>query len=106
MPSWIRGSCRERHCSIGALNAVCRATVLLCYCAIDASLRFVPRRITFEVEDEAYRTAKVLATESDTSLSGAMRALVHLWESDKKVQARVRAEADPVRRQTRVGSQE
>jgi hypothetical protein len=64
----------------------------------------MPRRINFEVEDEIYRRAKVLAAEADTSVSGAMRALVRLWDSDEKIQRRVRADADPVRRANRVGS--
>lgn len=66
----------------------------------------VPRRITFEVANDTYRRAKVLAAEADTSVSGAMRALVQLWETDEKIQGRVRADADPVRRETRVGSEE
>ena len=66
--------------------------------------QIVPRRINFEVDDETYRRARVLAAEADTSVSGALRVLLRLWNADETIQRRVRAEADPVRRKSRVGS--
>ena len=64
------------------------------------------RRISFEVGDETFRDAKVLAVQADTSLSGAMRTLVKLWRSDTKLQERVRRDGEPLRRPSRVGSDE
>lgn len=66
----------------------------------------MPHRISFEVGDQTFRHAKVLAAEADTSLSGAMRTLLRLWRSDAQLQARVRDDAEPLRRASRVESDE
>jgi hypothetical protein len=62
----------------------------------------MPKRISFEVGDRTLREVRVLAADAETSVGGAMRALVKLWRADATLQRRVRAAAEPRRRSTRV----